>query len=155
MANISKRILSRAGLTFLIVSFAVVSATVAEDTASDRGSWSHQRGHATQGAVDQRAFTLGSAQQLMEISQEDDLASMAAGEVGTAAEAPTAQLLAFADPNAWRAAQVGPYLQQSGSSKSGGGGFGHWLKKRWYIPVLAAVVIAVAVDDDPDEFDDD
>ena len=30
-------------------------------------------------------------------------------------------------------------------------GFGRWLKKRWYVPVLAAVVLAVALDSGDDD----
>ena len=37
----------------------------------------------------------------------------------------------------------------------GEGGFGRWLKKRWYIPVLAAVAIGVAVGDDGSDSPED
>ena len=34
------------------------------------------------------------------------------------------------------------------------GGFGKWLKKRWYIPVIAAVLIGVVASDDDDNDED-
>ncbi len=33
----------------------------------------------------------------------------------------------------------------------GDGGFGRWIKKHWYVPVLAAVAIGVVVSDDGDD----
>ena len=48
-------------------------------------------------------------------------------------------------------------LMLAGCGSGSSGGFGRWLKKRWYIPVLAAVVIGVTVadDDDAGEEEDD
>ena len=34
------------------------------------------------------------------------------------------------------------------------GGFGKWLKKRWYIPVIAAVLVGVLASDDDDSGED-
>ncbi len=36
-----------------------------------------------------------------------------------------------------------------------GGGFGRWLKKYWYIPVLAAAAIVVVADDGSDGPEDE
>ncbi len=49
--------------------------------------------------------------------------------------------------NEWRTVSVRAEESSSGG-KSNQGGFGRWLKKRWYIPVLAAVALGVALDDD-------
>ena len=34
-------------------------------------------------------------------------------------------------------------------------GFGRWLKKRWWVPVLVAVAVGLAVSDDDDQGEDD
>lgn len=90
--------------------------------------------------------------------EADDLASPTAEPtLGVEREVHLAALEAFTDPNAWRATHASDAsLQETQGSKSGGG-FGRWLKRRWYIPVLAAVVIGVTIadDDDAGEEEDD
>lgn len=106
------------------------------------------------GLEPERSFALDLAAAV----EADDLVSPAAEQtVGVEREVHLAALEAFTDPNAWRATHASDAsLQQTQSTKSGGG-FGRWLKKRWYIPVIAAVVIGVTIadDDDAGEEDDD
>ncbi len=75
-----------------------------------------------------------------------------------ASQAPAAHLAAieaFSDPNAWRHASSSDLGLQQNQSSQGGGGFGRWMKKRWYIPVIAAVVIGVTIADDNDSGEED
>lgn len=53
-----------------------------------------------------------------------------------------------------RGSEVVVEAQAEANATPKSGGFGRWLKKRWYIPVLAAVLIGVLAGDDDDNGED-
>ena len=77
-------------------------------------------------------------------------AGVEAEAAGGAAEAATAEIsLSEVRAEAWALdeGEDDPAAAMKPEKK----GFGRWLKKRWYVPVLAAAVLAVALDDDDND----
>ena len=75
-----------------------------------------------------------------------DPAEEAAGEEGASIEIRPSEIRA----EAWalQGSSDDPGDQMKPEKKRG---FGRWLKRHWYVPVLAAVVLGVALDDDDND----
>lgn len=97
-----------------------------------------------------------------ELGDVSSAATLGAGpvpEIGSAGGPRQEMVIAdvlLLEREAWRDVSADDALaaQQTAPKK---GGFGRWLKKRWYIPVVAGVLLGVALADDSDagEVDDD
>ena len=63
----------------------------------------------------------------------------------------------LAERDRWRTMATDEAFAQQTSQKGGQkkGGFGRWLKKRWYIPVAAAILLGIELSDDDKGMDED
>ncbi len=108
------------------------------------------------GALGERQFDLG----WNEILLGEDIIGSDPLEVrpvrGVRQEAVMADAL-LAQRDRWRTMAADEAFAQQTSQQGGKkkGGFGRWLKKRWYVSVAAAILLGIELSDDDNGMDDD